>query len=236
MASQSRPGGGRLGGTGRARDIREPEPGRSQAGTCHWMKVHRGRQQRGREAVPGSDRMCPARGTLLGRSEEAAEVGGLRKPECPHAWEPHFLAASRLEIPQVPPPWHGAHIPPCRPLPMRVSSAAPPQVKKTFSRSQNWSGNSGFLIPSPVASQPIFITCPGRRREVGTKANSPLSFPWETFRGSRLILTVSPPWPVPGTLTGAGPAFKDLWGFGLCAIYVFPGWSSRVLMPFKRAR
>lgn len=108
--------------------------------------------------------------------------------------------------------------------------------KKTFSRSQNWSGNSGFLIPSPVAFQPIFITCPGRRREVGTKANSPLSFPWETFRGSRLILTVSPPWPVPGTLTGAGPAFKDLWGFGLCAIYVFPGWSSRVLMPFKRAR
>lgn len=129
VASQSRPGGGRLGGTGRARDIREPEPGRSQAGTCHWMKVHRGRQQRGREAVPGSDRMCPARGALLGRSEEAAEVGGLRKPECPHAWEPHFLAASPLEIPQVPPPWHGAHIPPCRPLPMRVSSAAPPQVK-----------------------------------------------------------------------------------------------------------
>lgn len=163
MASQSKPGGGCLGGTGRARDIREPEPGRSQAGTCHWMKVHRGRQQRGREAVPGSDRMCPARGTLLGRSEEAAEVGGLRKPECPHAWEPHFLAASRLEIPQVPPPWHGAHIPPCRPLPMRVSSAAPPQVKKTFSRSQNWSGNSGFLIPSPVAFQPIFYHLPRKK-------------------------------------------------------------------------
>lgn len=165
--------GGRRGETA---DVWKPEPGRSQASTCLWMKMHWGGQQKGQEAVPGNDRICPAQGLLLERSKEAAEGGGLRKPECPHMWEPHFPAISQLEIPTGPtlekqPLGHGAHIPPSGPLPVQVSLARPQQVK-TLPRSQNWSGNSGLLIPSPVAFQHIFIASPGKGQGVGMRADS----------------------------------------------------------------
>lgn len=204
------PGGGRV-GTG---DVRKPEPGRPQASTCLWMKMQWYGQQKGQEAVPGSDRICPAQDLLLERSKEAAEVGGLRKPECPHTSEPHFPAISQLEIPTGPtlekqPLGRGAHIPPGGPLPVQVSLARPQQVK-TLPRSQNWSGNSGLLIPSPVAFQHIFIVCPGKGQGVGMRADSSMHLllggPWVPVPnlpplgyvglGKPLNLSVPSPFPV----------------------------------------
>lgn len=52
-----------------------------------------GQAAEGQGGIPGSGRMCPAQDSLLGRSKEAAEVGGSRKPECPLAGELHFPAA-----------------------------------------------------------------------------------------------------------------------------------------------
>lgn len=87
-----------------------------------------GGQQRARKGIPGSDRMCPAQDSLLGRSKEATEVGGLWKPECPHTWEPHFPATHQLEIPTGPTLekqtlGHRAHIPLSKFLAVQASSA-----------------------------------------------------------------------------------------------------------------
>lgn len=102
MTSLPRPVGGGSREREEAGDIREPESRTSQASTCLWKKMHREGQHRGKQPVPGRDRVCPGPGSLLGRSKDAAKVGGLRKPECPHTWEPYFLASSWLEIPTGP--------------------------------------------------------------------------------------------------------------------------------------
>lgn len=149
-----------------------------------------GGQQRGREAIPGSGRMCLAQDLLLGSSKEATQVGGLRKPACPHTWESQFPAAPQLEIPtgstlEKQPCGRGAHIPLSKPLPVQVSSEFHSRKKP----------------------------CPGPKTGAGTLASRfPVEWLFHTFSWpprkeagkawSGLILTASHPWLVPDTLTG----------------------------------
>lgn len=150
-------------GRGQAGGIREPESGKSQAHTCLHADAL------GQEAVPGSDRMCPAQDSLLGRNKDAAEVGGLRKPKCPHSWEPHFLSTSRLEVPTAPTPQESNPLAGCSHHSQQILTCTGELSRAragiNLARSQNWDGKSGLLLPRTVESQHIISAAREEVRE-----------------------------------------------------------------------
>ena len=101
-------------------------------------------------------------GLITGKKQGCSGRGRLRKPECPHTWEPHFLSASQLETPTGPTlekQPHGAlhtslqRTPPCAGELSRAGAG------EYLPRSHSRDGNSGLLLPCPVAFQHISIAC-----------------------------------------------------------------------------
>ena len=101
-------------------------------------------------------------GLIAGKKRGCSRRGRLRKPECPHTWEPHFLSTSQLETPTCPTlekqPHSALHTSLQR-TPSCAGELSRAGAGKHLPRSHSWDGNSGLLLPCRVASQHISVAC-----------------------------------------------------------------------------
>ena len=104
----------------------------------------------------------PSPGLIAGKKRGYSRRGRLRKPECPHTWEPHFLSTSQLETPTGPTlekqPHSALHTSLQR-TPSCAGELSRAGAGKHLPRSHSWDGNSGLLLPCRVASQHISVAC-----------------------------------------------------------------------------
>lgn len=101
-------------------------------------------------------------GLIAGKKRGCSRRGRLRKSECPHTWEPHFLSTSQLETPTGPTlekqPHSALHTSLQR-TPSCAGELSRAGAGKHLPRSHSWDGNSGLLLPCRVASQHISVAC-----------------------------------------------------------------------------
>lgn len=101
-------------------------------------------------------------GLIAGKKRGCSGRGRLRKPECPHTWEPHFLSTSQLETPTGPTlekQPHSALHTSLQWTPSCAGELSRAGAGKHLPRSHSWDGNSGLLLPCRVASQHISVAC-----------------------------------------------------------------------------